>query len=174
MSYKVVRKLCRVSHLHTDHKSHITTNLFVFSLFKLNSLSHFPSLSFSLLSASTLSMAPMKLRQSETLPSSSQDARILVRETMRISANLASAPPPSMPVVPPTLPESKNLRLGLVEDEFIDSSLRLICCEEIDGRRWKYVAENDSFGNLKKGSIRSVSLHTPLAPADVCSSIFFF
>ncbi|XP_057529614.1 protein root UVB sensitive 6-like isoform X2 [Amaranthus tricolor] len=115
-------------------------------------------------------MAPMKLRQSETLPSSSQDARILVRETMRISANLASAPPPSMPVVPPTLPESKNLRLGLVEDEFIDSSLRLICCEEIDGRRWKYVAENDSFGNLKKGSIRSVSLHTPLAPADEIAS----
>ncbi|CAO2829853.1 unnamed protein product [Amaranthus hypochondriacus] len=114
-------------------------------------------------------MAPMKLRQSETIPSSSQDARILVRETMRISANLASAPP-SMPLVPPTLPESKNLKLGLVEDEFIDSSLRLICCEEIDGRRWKYVAENDSFGNFKKGSIRSVPLQTPLAPVDEIAS----
>ncbi|CAO2828614.1 unnamed protein product [Amaranthus hypochondriacus] len=114
-------------------------------------------------------MPPMKLRQSsspaQTLTSSSQDARVLVRETIRISANLASGPP-SMPVIPPTMPESKNLRLGLVEDEFIDSSLRLICCEEIDGRRWKYVAENDSFGDFKKGSIRSVSLQTPLAPVD--------
>ena len=122
-------------------------------------------------------MPPMKLRRSsspaQTLTTSSQDARVLVRETIRISANLASGPP-SMPVIPPTMPESKNLRLGLVEDEFIDSSLRLICCEEIDGRRWKYIAENDSFGNIKKGSIRSVSLQTPLAPVDVCSFLMDF
>lgn len=122
-------------------------------------------------------MAPMKLRRSsspaQTLTSSSQDARVLVRETIRISANLASGPP-SMPVIPPTMPESKNLRLGLVEDEFIDSSLRLICCEEIDGRRWKYVAENDSFGDFKKGSIRSVSLQNPLAPVDVCFFLMDF
>ncbi|KNA16637.1 hypothetical protein SOVF_086450 [Spinacia oleracea] len=121
-------------------------------------------------------MAPLKLRQSsspaQTLTTSSQDARILVRETIRISASLASAPPSpanSPPAIPPTVPaalESKNLRLGLVEEEYIDSNLRLICCEEIDGRRWKNVAENDSFGNFKKGSIRSVSLQTPLSPTD--------
>lgn len=51
-------------------------------------------------------------------------------------------------------------------DEFRDSSLKLICCEEIDGRRWKYVAEKDSFGNFKNNSIRTVSLHTPQAPLD--------
>ncbi|KAF2320309.1 hypothetical protein GH714_027069 [Hevea brasiliensis] len=53
-----------------------------------------------------------------------------------------------------------------MEDEFIDSSSRLICCEEIDGRRWKYVAENDGFGCYKKNSIRAVSLHTPQAPVE--------
>ncbi|KAF2294066.1 hypothetical protein GH714_007222 [Hevea brasiliensis] len=57
-------------------------------------------------------------------------------------------------------------RLGLVEEEFIDSSLRLICCEEIDGRKWKYVAENDGFGRYKKNSIRAVSLQTPQAPVE--------
>ncbi|KAL2939476.1 Protein root UVB sensitive 6 [Bienertia sinuspersici] len=136
-------------------------------------------------------MAPLKLRQSSSSTSttttssstaktlttssssSSQDARILVRETIRISANLASAPS-SSPQIPPTTPASfpgsKNLRLGLVEDDYIDSNLRLICCEEIDGRRWKYVAENDSFGKFKKGSVRSVSLQTPQAPIDELTS----
>ncbi|KMT07872.1 hypothetical protein BVRB_6g145690 [Beta vulgaris subsp. vulgaris] len=124
-------------------------------------------------------MAPMNLRHSssssssscaQSITTSSSDARLLVRETMRISANLA-APANSPSQIPPTLPaalDSKNLRLGLVEEEYIHSNLRLICCEEIDGRRWKYVAENanDSSGTFKKGSIRSVSLQTPQAPAD--------
>ncbi|KAL9246097.1 hypothetical protein vseg_019675 [Gypsophila vaccaria] len=112
----------------------------------------------------------MKFRQSQSLPPpSSQDSRLLARETLRISAQLASAPPhepPPAAVTPPL--ESKNLRLGFVEPEFVGSSLRLICCEEIDGRRWKYVAEDDpvSFGGFRKGSLKSVCLQTPQAPLE--------
>ncbi|KAA8536630.1 hypothetical protein F0562_029108 [Nyssa sinensis] len=100
----------------------------------------------------------------------SHDARLLVRETLRISANLASAPP--LPP-PSTLVEadSSGLRphvanLGIVEEQLVDSNLRLICCEEIDGHRWKYFAENDGSKQFKKGSIRVVHLRTPQAPVD--------
>ncbi|KAK4402034.1 protein root UVB sensitive 6 [Sesamum angolense] len=111
---------------------------------------------------------------SQTLTSS--DTRMLVRETLRISANLASAPPPS-PGAGAVAAQDRTLLQdssfgGLVEDQFLDSSLRLICCEEIDGRRWQYFAENNisvrSGGSrkLKKNSIRAVSLQTPQAPVD--------
>ncbi|KAK9286852.1 hypothetical protein L1049_015258 [Liquidambar formosana] len=120
-------------------------------------------------------MAPIKLKQApnsaaQTL-TTSQDARLLVRETIRISANLASSSSPSPPSAPSSvssLVTSEARNLGFVEEQFIDSSLRLICCEEIDGRRWKYVAENDGSGRFKKGrgSIRAVSLQTPQDPVD--------
>ncbi|KAL2254264.1 UNVERIFIED_CONTAM: Protein root UVB sensitive 6 [Sesamum indicum] len=111
---------------------------------------------------------------SQTLTSS--DTRMLVRETLRISANLASAPPPS-PAAGAVAPQDRTLLQdssfgGFVEDQFLDSSLRLICCEEIDGRRWQYFAENNisvrSGGSkkLKKNSIRAVSLQSPQAPID--------
>ncbi|CAI0376793.1 unnamed protein product [Linum tenue] len=130
---------------------------------------------------------PIKINKSATAQSLSSstttatDARLLVRETLRISANLASAPPlpsptiasnsaahqqlPTAAVVVPTVYPDR-MRMGLVEDEFVQSSLRLICCEEIDGRRWKYVAENDGSGRFKKNSIRAVCLHTPQAPVE--------
>ncbi|RDX84695.1 Protein root UVB sensitive 6, partial [Mucuna pruriens] len=96
-------------------------------------------------------MAPnpmkMNMKQSANSTSSSIAAassqEILVRETLRISANLASTP--------------------LLEKE---PSLRTICCEEIDGRRWKYVAETDASGLFKKNSFRPLCLHTPQAPLD--------
>ncbi|KAK4479370.1 hypothetical protein RD792_014882, partial [Penstemon davidsonii] len=59
---------------------------------------------------------------------------------------------------------------------FSDLSLKLICCEEIDGRRWQYYAENNNDVNsvrrsnglkqLKKNSIRAVNLQSPQAPVD--------
>ncbi|KAK9167826.1 hypothetical protein Scep_003017 [Stephania cephalantha] len=125
-------------------------------------------------------MAPIRIKQSpasaQTL-TASQDARILVRETIRISANLASAPAssPSASLLPPPLVANGShgggglrpeVKFGLVEEEFVDSSLRIICCEELDGRRWNYVAEKDSSRRSKRGSIRAVSLQTPLAPVD--------
>lgn len=121
-------------------------------------------------------MAPVKLKQppnsaAQTI-TSSQDARILVRETIRISANLASSPPAcssssSVTAVDGLGLRSEEVKFGLVQDEFVDSSLRLICCEEIDGRRWKYLAENDGSGQFKNGSIRAVGLQSPQAPIDV-------
>ncbi|XP_023553117.1 protein root UVB sensitive 6-like [Cucurbita pepo subsp. pepo] len=115
-------------------------------------------------------MAPIKLKQSQNSAAksvaSSTEARTLVRETLRISASLASSPPADS--VPPTLslagPQAR--KFGIVEDQFIDSSLRLICSEEIDGRRWNYVAENDLSGRSKNGSIRAVCFQKPQAPID--------
>ncbi|KAL6184007.1 hypothetical protein ACLB2K_045414 [Fragaria x ananassa] len=92
-----------------------------------------------------------------------QDARLLVRETLRISATLASAP----------LESRSNLQLGhdRLDDDFVGSSFRLICCEEIDGRRWNYVAEPDSVtGTFKKGSFRALGLHSRQPPLDVFKS----
>ncbi|KAL6552286.1 Protein root UVB sensitive 6 [Orobanche hederae] len=108
----------------------------------------------------------------------SSDTRLLVRESLRISANLASAPPPSpasaaVAALDRALVQEFSFG-GLANDQFLDSSLRLICCEEIDGRRWQYFAENNynngfrSSGSkqLKKNSIRAVSLQTPQAPVE--------
>ena len=117
----------------------------------------------------------MKLKPPPNSSSSSSqtltatDAKLLVRETLRISADLASSPyVTSVGSVP------ENASFGVVDREFVDSSLRLLCCEEIDGRRWKYFAD-ESVGseqlNLKKkkkNAIRAVSLHSTQAPAEVC------
>ncbi|XP_041012123.1 protein root UVB sensitive 6 [Juglans microcarpa x Juglans regia] len=120
---------------------------------------------------------PIKLKQSSpksaahtltstTSSSSAHDARLLVRETLRISANLASSPPDSAPHPPSSysslLHSSDNL--GLLQDDFVNSSLRFICCEEIDGRRWNYLAEKDASGSFKKGSIRARLSYTPQVP----------
>ncbi|XAR49294.1 hypothetical protein NMG60_11032450 [Bertholletia excelsa] len=118
-------------------------------------------------------MAPMKLKRTpssaaQPLPgTASQDARLLVRETLRISANLASSASPSSSAL--VAAESCGLRpdaanWGLVDEQFVDSSLRLICCEEIDGRRWKYFAENGESKQLRRGSIRAISLQSHQAP----------
>ncbi|KAL8129840.1 hypothetical protein V2J09_018995 [Rumex salicifolius] len=125
-------------------------------------------------------MAPIKVKpappRSTHMSSSAQDAHLLVRETIRISANLASSGKPSTSATPPLELDqsSKNVGLrlgGLIDDEFVSSSLRLVCCEEIDGRRWKYLAANDgaSGSSLKlknKGAMRAVCLQTPQTPVD--------
>lgn len=101
---------------------------------------------------------PMKMNTKQSANSSTtsiaasaaaSSQEILVRETLRISANLASAPLLQTP-----------------------SSLTMICCEEIDGRRWKYVAETDASGHFKKNSFRPLSLQSPQAPLDVSSFLF--
>lgn len=107
-------------------------------------------------------MAPIRIKQQQiqetiaTAVTSQDTAQLLVRETLRISANLASSP--LAPV---------NKYGGLVEEEYVNSSLRVICREEIDGRRWQYVTDKDTAaGKFRKGSVRAVSLQTPLSPAD--------
>ncbi|KAL8527653.1 hypothetical protein ACS0TY_005484 [Phlomoides rotata] len=106
---------------------------------------------------------------SQTLTQS--DTRLLVRETLRISANLASAPPPSS-TDPVVTPQDSSFGGLAPDDQFLNSSLRLICCEEVEGRRWQYYAENGNSvtvsgaKRLKKNSIRAVALQTPKAPVD--------
>ncbi|KAK8572658.1 hypothetical protein V6N13_048235 [Hibiscus sabdariffa] len=107
--------------------------------------------------------------------STSQDSRLLVRQTLRISASLASnaglssssssSSTGSVSVGAAISLMDENRSMGLVGDDFRDSSLELICCEEIDGRRWNYVAERDSFGNFKNNSMRALTLHVPQAQA---------
>ncbi|XP_058089963.1 protein root UVB sensitive 6-like [Magnolia sinica] len=112
-------------------------------------------------------MAPIQIKQSPTSAqalASSQDARILVRETMRISANLATASPSLIEVE--NSGTRAGMKFGIVQEDFIDSSLRVLCCEEINGRRWKYVVEKDGSGSFSKGSIRAVGLHAPEAPVN--------
>ncbi|XP_058214977.1 protein root UVB sensitive 6 [Rhododendron vialii] len=125
-------------------------------------------------------MTPMNLKPKSTTQSLPSDAaRLLVRETLRISADLASSS--SSAAAEPSsaasaAAESAGLRpsaaanLGLIDEQFVGSSLRLICCEEVDGRRWEYFAENGGgrggSKQFKNGSIRSVSLHSPQAPVE--------
>ncbi|KAI4298900.1 hypothetical protein L6164_032413 [Bauhinia variegata] len=127
-------------------------------------------------------MAPVNLKQSSNTATaqtiaSTQDARLLVRETLRISANLASSAGIATPPIETTsdpasssLGESDRRRsiggIAVNGEEFINSSLRLICCEELDGRRWKYVVESDGSGGFKKNSFRALSLQTHQAPLD--------
>ncbi|KAL2339324.1 hypothetical protein Fmac_013770 [Flemingia macrophylla] len=85
-------------------------------------------------------MAPMNMKQSGNSSISSSSQEILVRETLRMSANLASSP---------------------LNGSLTPSSLRLICCEEMDGRRWKYVAETDGHGQFKTNSFRPLSCQAP-------------
>ncbi|KAL0682508.1 hypothetical protein Bca4012_049355 [Brassica carinata] len=106
----------------------------------------------------------MPLKHSSPDPISSSDSiRLLSRETLRISASLA-APPDDL--LPQALPDSS---------QFLRSTLRLICCEEIDGRRWKYVAESDGSGKFKRNSVvRAVSLESPRTPFDVRQEVGSF
>ncbi|EXB80409.1 hypothetical protein L484_010979 [Morus notabilis] len=125
---------------------------------------------------------PINLKRSTTTSATAtaaaaagQDARLLVRETLRISASLASAPADSFAPPPSSSGNFQAKKLGLIEDEFVSSSLRLICCEELDGRRWQYVAESDASSSgrtFKKGSFRALSLQTPQAPFDDLMSFF--
>ncbi|XP_042478883.1 protein root UVB sensitive 6-like [Macadamia integrifolia] len=121
-------------------------------------------------------MAPINIKQSPTSAAqtvaSSQDARLLVRETLRISAHLASAPSSTSATSPSSLVAANSCGLradssfGVLEQDFNNSSSRIICSEEIDGRRWQYVADRDGSGRFKRGSIRAVSVQTPQAPID--------
>uniref|UniRef100_A0A1D1Z284 UPF0420 protein C16orf58 n=2 Tax=Anthurium amnicola TaxID=1678845 RepID=A0A1D1Z284_9ARAE len=125
-------------------------------------------------------MSPIQLRnpspasaQTLTLPAA-QDARVIVRDAMRATAaapTLASAPPLSAPP-PAALPGQlgpAELRflpgreLGLVAEPGGSGTL---CLEEIDGKRWRYVAEEGS-GRFRRGSsVKAVAMQTPAAPID--------
>ncbi|CAM8899323.1 unnamed protein product [Rhodiola kirilowii] len=96
----------------------------------------------------------MKLKKSAppTAATDAPDARLLlVRETLRISANLASSPSSSSSSTPP---QSTSATFH---------GVRLLCSEEVDGRRWNYVIDDH---HRPTPSIRAITLHTtPHSPA---------
>ncbi|CAI9115209.1 OLC1v1016049C1 [Oldenlandia corymbosa var. corymbosa] len=90
------------------------------------------------------------LLQTVTTATFSQDARLLLWGTLQISANLALTPsiansPPSLPMPPPIERDRFSgdvvPSFGLVEDQFVNSSLKIICREEMDSRRREYFAD---------------------------------
>ncbi|CAN6458223.1 unnamed protein product [Victoria cruziana] len=98
--------------------------------------------------------------RAQSLPTS-QEARVLVRETMRLSANLASANA-SLAAPEPALLRPE-MRIGLVSESRPEA--RVICSEELDGRRWNYVVEADPSGRFSH-SMHAVALQTPKNPID--------
>ncbi|CAA6660238.1 unnamed protein product [Spirodela intermedia] len=47
-------------------------------------------------------------------------------------------------------------------------ALKVVCLEEVDGKKWKYVAVEEGSGKLRRGtSVKAISLqHSPMAPVD--------
>ncbi|KAI4367062.1 hypothetical protein MLD38_022843 [Melastoma candidum] len=113
----------------------------------------------------------MKRPPPQALPSP-PDPRFLARETLRISADIASSSSSTTSLQDSTVvaaSASVSAAPGLLNQDLLESSARFICCEEIDGRRWKYVTDYDdggSSGSLRKGSFRAVCLQTPQSPVD--------
>ncbi|XP_031490918.1 protein root UVB sensitive 6 [Nymphaea colorata] len=104
---------------------------------------------------------PTRARASAQSLATSQDARMLVRETMRLSANLASAN--TNLAAPETALLRPEMRIGLVSESRPEA--RVICSEELDGRRWNYVVEADPSGSFSR-SMHAVALQTPKNPFD--------
>ncbi|PKA57190.1 glutamate N-acetyltransferase / amino-acid N-acetyltransferase [Apostasia shenzhenica] len=119
-------------------------------------------------------MSPIQLKHS---PASSE-ARVLVRDAMR-SATLASSPallPPPHPS-PPATGITTDRQIAAAEVRFggpgADSlaasaaAPRVLCCEQIDGKRWNYVVEPNGPRNSGRGDyLRTVSLQSPVAPIE--------
>ncbi|KAK1310090.1 hypothetical protein QJS10_CPA08g00952 [Acorus calamus] len=101
-------------------------------------------------------MSRIQLKQSPAASATaSQDARIIVREAMRVT--LASSPPPA----------EAEAAVEMKTTTAVEG-VRVLCSEEVDGRRWRYVAEVDGSGRLRKGAaVRVVGLERrPEVPMD--------
>ncbi|ONK73081.1 uncharacterized protein A4U43_C04F26960 [Asparagus officinalis] len=112
-------------------------------------------------------MPPIQLKNGPTSAQTlAQEARTHVREAMRTT--LASSSPPSQAA--DQIHATTEVKFGPKMQEFaaVESmNSRVLCCEEIDGRRWNYVVEMEGSRSIKKGaSVRVVSLQSPMTPAD--------
>ncbi|OAY73898.1 Protein root UVB sensitive 6 [Ananas comosus] len=124
-------------------------------------------------------MAPIPLKQS---PSSAQtlarggggapETRGIVREAVR--ATLASSPPAVAP--PPPIDQIQaEVRFGApvagLAAAPAAAAERVLCWEEVDGRRWSYVVDvgegRGGRGSRKGSAVRAVSMQTPVAPLEV-------
>ncbi|XP_078434512.1 root UVB sensitive protein (Protein of unknown function, DUF647) [Wolffia australiana] len=113
-------------------------------------------------------MAPISFKNS---PPAAQDARMLVREAMRASAaaTLASAPPlTASPLSTMAEKASEAGELRLLHGRREPDLARVVCLEEVDGKKWKYVAVEEGSGKQRRGaSVRAVPVqHSPMAPVD--------
>ncbi|EHA8592478.1 hypothetical protein COCNU_contig69550639G000010 [Cocos nucifera] len=80
------------------------------------------------------------------------------------AAALASAPLPPV-LSPPELTFGPTMEGLAVEEKALS---RVLCCEQVDGRRWNYVVEVEGPGSLRWGSaLKAVPLQNPAAPMDV-------
>nr|CAD1818227.1 unnamed protein product [Ananas comosus var. bracteatus] len=127
-------------------------------------------------------MAPIPLKQS---PSSAQtlarggggapETRGIVREAVRATAaaTLASSPPAVAP--PPPIDQIQaEVRFGPpvagLAAAPAAAAERVLCWEEVDGRRWSYVVDvgegRGGRGSRKGSAVRAVSMQTPVAPLE--------
>lgn len=124
-------------------------------------------------------MAPIALKKSASSAQGltrggAPDARGLVRDAVR--ATLASPPLGSQPPLPQRQADwvQAEIRFGPPVGRLaLDATPvpRVLCCEEIDGRRWSYVV--DDGGHPRRGSaVRAVPMQCPMAPLEVrCVSV---
>ncbi|KAG0463350.1 hypothetical protein HPP92_018854 [Vanilla planifolia] len=117
-------------------------------------------------------MAPIQVKHSPA----PKEVRVLVHDAMR-TATLASSPAmlpqqasqQSTAMVPDQIGSAEIKMNGFIADELVSSAAAttVLCCEEIDGRRWNYVVEANRPRMLRRGSsLKLVSLQSPVAPID--------
>ncbi|KAG6530172.1 hypothetical protein ZIOFF_012394 [Zingiber officinale] len=113
---------------------------------------------------STMAPGPLK-------PSPSLEARDIVRDAVRANAVATLASPTALPLRDDRI--QTEVRLGATVDPGLGLTLtapRVLCCEEIDGRRWSYVLDDVECPpgtKARKGpSLRAVPMQSPVDPLE--------
>ncbi|XP_074563329.1 protein root UVB sensitive 6-like [Curcuma longa] len=111
-------------------------------------------------------MAPVPLK-----PSTSLEARDIVRDAVRANAVATLASPTELPLWDDRI--QTEVKLGPPVDPGLGLALaapRVLCCEEIDGRRWSYVLDDVECppgSRVRKGpSLRAVPMQSPVNPLE--------
>lgn len=115
-------------------------------------------------------MAPFQLKHSPGT-AAAKEARLIVRDAMR-TAVLASSPgllPPPLPMATDPI-AAAEIRFSSPDADTLAAPAaqpRILCCEEIDGKRWNYVVEEKGARMSRRGSsLKMVSLQLPGPPID--------
>ncbi|WOL18754.1 protein root UVB sensitive 6-like isoform X1 [Canna indica] len=127
-------------------------------------------------------MAPFPVKQSASSAQSlacggATEARGIVREALRVSAAATLASPSPSLAPPQTYRIQAEVRFGpSIMGLALDASPapapapRVLCCEEIDGRRWSCVVDvvggNNHWARRGSSAIRAVPMQNPLAPLE--------
>ncbi|KAJ8499461.1 hypothetical protein OPV22_010013 [Ensete ventricosum] len=124
-------------------------------------------------------MAPIPLKQSASSTQTltrhggyAPEARGLVREAVRANAAATLASPPlSSPAQPQAERTQAEVRFGPTVGGALALDAptpRVLCCEEMDGRRWSYVVDVEGLsGRAHRGSsVRTMPMQIPVAPVE--------